>query len=639
MLLGTAVILKMWSMSTPAYAQRAQENAVAEAEDAFGTVVGREEIGLYSATNARGFSPTQAGNLRIDGLYFDQVARTNMRTIRGSSVHVGISAQGFPFPAPTGVVDFKLRAPGGEAGGGVLFGVASYSQAFIESDAQAPIIANDVLNVGGGAGYQRNSAYNIANASDAWTAGAIARWRPSDRLTLTPFWSMQRTKEYGEKAHVFIGDTSAPRYRAVDLMPQMWALFGNTGGNFGSTALYEFNDALKVEAGVFRSWQTTDQNVDPLLTDLGADGRGNYSISISPVRKTSSTSGEVRLSYRLSTAETRSTFYLGTKGRDRSAESGGADIRNFGQATTRVVPIVPQYTPTFGPKTLIETQQFTPAIGYEGILRNVGQISIGAQKSYYKRTIYAPNGAPISGKSTPWLYNIGVAGNVMPALSVYASYTRGFEEIGNAPLNAVNRDEAVPAQLTSQVDAGIKYQIMPRLALVSGVFQIKKPYFTLDTVNFFRRVGTTQNRGAEVSLAGAATPDLTIVAGLILIDPTVHYDTGATTGPVERVAIGPIPGFFRANIQYRPPQIPGLTLDTKIESTSKRYATLSGIRLPRVTTIDAGVRYNMRVFGKAMTARLQGFNLTNEYSLTPQASGAINSLDARKFELSLAVDF
>ena len=54
-----------------AHAQRAGENAVAEASDAFGTVVGREAVGLYSAGNARGFSPSQAGNLRIGGLYFD----------------------------------------------------------------------------------------------------------------------------------------------------------------------------------------------------------------------------------------------------------------------------------------------------------------------------------------------------------------------------------------------------------------------------------------------------------------------------------------------------------------------------------------------------------------------------------------
>jgi hypothetical protein len=54
-------------------AQRTAENAVTQAEDAFGTSIGRETIGLYGASSVRGFSPTRAGNVRIDGLAFDQV--------------------------------------------------------------------------------------------------------------------------------------------------------------------------------------------------------------------------------------------------------------------------------------------------------------------------------------------------------------------------------------------------------------------------------------------------------------------------------------------------------------------------------------------------------------------------------------
>jgi iron complex outermembrane receptor protein len=41
-------------------------------DDALGTSVGRQTIGLYTPTSARGFNPIQAGNVRIEGLYFDQ---------------------------------------------------------------------------------------------------------------------------------------------------------------------------------------------------------------------------------------------------------------------------------------------------------------------------------------------------------------------------------------------------------------------------------------------------------------------------------------------------------------------------------------------------------------------------------------
>lgn len=55
---------------------RTDDNAVTQAEDAFGFSVGRETIGIYSPGNARGFSPTAAGNLRINGLYCDPVFKS-----------------------------------------------------------------------------------------------------------------------------------------------------------------------------------------------------------------------------------------------------------------------------------------------------------------------------------------------------------------------------------------------------------------------------------------------------------------------------------------------------------------------------------------------------------------------------------
>lgn len=67
--LGVLVLL---GIATPTWAQRAGESAVDAAEDAFGTRVGNESIGLYGPYNARGFSPVSAGNVRIEGLYFEQ---------------------------------------------------------------------------------------------------------------------------------------------------------------------------------------------------------------------------------------------------------------------------------------------------------------------------------------------------------------------------------------------------------------------------------------------------------------------------------------------------------------------------------------------------------------------------------------
>src|SRR5262249_46164794 len=146
--------------------------------------VGRAQIGLYSLGNARGLSPQMAGNLRINGLFFDQVdgmAGLTPRLARGNSVRVGIAAQGYLFPAPTGGGDYQLRLPGNDVVSSVLIGDATYGVTYGEFDAQLPLIS-DVLSMGAGVAYTRDPAYQTSGNSDDWNAGWIARWQPTESL-------------------------------------------------------------------------------------------------------------------------------------------------------------------------------------------------------------------------------------------------------------------------------------------------------------------------------------------------------------------------------------------------------------------------------------------------------------------------
>ncbi len=67
---------------------------------------------MYNPSGVRGFSPQAAGNVRIDGLYFDQQGALSNRVIEGSVIRVGVTEIGYAFPAPTGIVDYELRHPG-----------------------------------------------------------------------------------------------------------------------------------------------------------------------------------------------------------------------------------------------------------------------------------------------------------------------------------------------------------------------------------------------------------------------------------------------------------------------------------------------------------------------------------------------
>src|ERR1700686_5058416 len=67
-----AIALMALSPLTAVYAQHASDDPLATANDAFGLTLGLESIGLYGPGGVRGFNPQSAGNVRIDGLYFDQ---------------------------------------------------------------------------------------------------------------------------------------------------------------------------------------------------------------------------------------------------------------------------------------------------------------------------------------------------------------------------------------------------------------------------------------------------------------------------------------------------------------------------------------------------------------------------------------
>ena len=90
----------------------AQDSAVKSAADAFGERVGTEQSGLYSETQVRGFDLNDSGAYRIDDAYFSRAAALNDPVLAGVGVRVGVNAVRLAYPAPSGVVNYRLRQAG-----------------------------------------------------------------------------------------------------------------------------------------------------------------------------------------------------------------------------------------------------------------------------------------------------------------------------------------------------------------------------------------------------------------------------------------------------------------------------------------------------------------------------------------------
>lgn len=614
---------------------RAGENAVRQAGDAFGTVVGREEIGLYDADQVRGFSPSDAGNLRIDGLFFDSVIPLSDRIGGSTVIRVGPSALGSPFPAPTGIVDLGLRLPGDSAGGSALVSGNGWGGFSVEVDVAMPLTST--LAIGGGVALVRDRFYNRTrfNAVDT---GLIAAWRPTPGLTVVPFIGV-----------VFGRDDAGPEFiPAGDFLPSPlpgrrftgpdWAVETYVDGNAGITIDADAG-GWRVKAGLFHSWSDISQGASNLMVDITPAGDATQLVFIDPPLLFAATSGEVRATRTFVDGPRNHRLHLSLRGRLRTGRFGGTDIIDLGPIRTGGVQAAPRPDRfAFTEQSHDRVQQLAGGLAYEGRWDGVGELSVGFQYSDYRKRIGLPD-AKVETRARPLLVSINTAVSLSPALEAYGGFVTGLEESGVAPNNAVNRNEALPAIRTRQFDAALRWTLADDIRLVAGAFDVSKPYFNLGVDGRFDALGRVVNRGIETSLAGPVTRHLSVVAGAVLLWPRV------TGEAVERGLIGPRPvGALSQRLEFsadwRPPIAPGLSLDLVASHRSPEITTVNNnVSLPRRTFVDAGARYAFKLGGTSAVARLQVGNLFNVLGPGPRGAGAYGQVAGRVAQGYLTVDF
>jgi iron complex outermembrane receptor protein len=633
LLIGAGVAALLISPG-PALAQRANENAVASAQDAFGTSVGSEKVGLYSPATARGFSPVQAGNVRINGLYFDYQTGLNERLVSGSNVRVGLTAQGYPFPAPTGVADFSLRLPASEPVASVVLGVGPYLGANAEMDSQLPV--SETLGLAAGVGVNSEEIYYGGDRRQI-TAATVARWRPSDDLEVIPFWSMQDNR--GEEAQpvIFTAGAYLPaRMERRRYFGPEWARNESQGFNYGLITIWRSGD-WTVRAGAFRSVSEGLRTYSPLFLNATLDGQADRDVIVETGRRFASSSGELRVTRELVEGDRLHMIHLMARGRAQDRRNGGGQRFKFGRGPIEEGLVVPEPQFTQGVQTTDEVRQLTAGLGYEGRWRGVGELTLGVQRTSYEKAVVRPSGPLPVSDSSPWLFNGALSLYAGKNLVLYAGYSKGLEESPVAPDVAVNRGEAPPAILTEQMDAGFRTNLTPSLRLVTGVFDVRKPYFALDPSFVFRNLGERRHRGVEVSIAGQLHPRVNLVLGAVLMNAKVSGDA------VDLGLIGPRPiGSIKVNVNgavnWNVPWVEGLSLDLAYEGTSDRIANAANtFVIPARYAAAVGARYRFELSGKPATFRAQLASFNNAYGYNNMGEGFFYNLP-RRLQMSLTVD-
>src|SRR4029453_16408825 len=266
------------AIASPALAQRTGENAVTSADDAFGTTVGNETIGLYSTDEVRGFSPVAAGNVRIDGLYLGGIVIGNQRIQSGTDIRVGLSAQGYAFPAPTGIVELSLRPAGTDpALSAVLYG--GQSQLGFDLDGQLPI--SDTLSLAGGVAANRFIDFPGGDNSDYIDIGIAPAWRPREGTEVRAYYGVQFGPKDVSTPFTFVDGTELPPHLPNHLHGQKWAAWKNrfyTMGMFGHTTFGDW----RLSGGLFHHIVDSKDSFNTLFVNAQPDGTADFLVNIHP---------------------------------------------------------------------------------------------------------------------------------------------------------------------------------------------------------------------------------------------------------------------------------------------------------------------------------------------------------------------
>jgi iron complex outermembrane receptor protein len=328
---------------------------------------------------------------------------------------------------------------------------------------------------------------------------------------------------------------------------------------------------------------------------------------------------DVRLTGNVSALGTTHRLALGLGGHESHADLAPLQAYNFVGTTNIDAPVA---LPSDSSLTVLNTNSHDKALDvYVSLTSALGsnmQAFVGMRASRLERSSARSDGteAVALGQtvSTPWA---GLAWTPAASTLMYASWGQGaeMESVPNRPDLFVNYGEALPALKSEQSEVGLKWQANARLLLTAAAFNISKPLAD-DVVNAdgpaLRMAGrkTARHRGLEFGASGRVDEQLSIHASATVLDAV--YTQAQDTSLAGR-AVTNIPR-VKASVfaDYKLVAAPGLAMNALWTYEHGKTVTADGsVTLPDAWQLDAGVRYQQKMAGKATQWRLNVENLTD----------------------------
>ncbi|MET0551339.1 MAG: hypothetical protein ABW002_18945 [Xanthomonas sp.] len=598
---------------SPAKAQ--QISPIALAEDAFGSSAGGDEIGIYSQDAVRGFSPVEAGNVRIEGLYADIPQGLGSRTSYHSSVRVGNSAATSLWSAPSGIIDYALRDEDSPRDVRIR----------LDGHGVMQVRANTRVGTGsfvGAAWSGSGASYNGSRPEETAVGGVH---RGGNEALNWAFFAERSVAEGLVEPSIYPTEPAPlPRYASGRYYGQKWLRYRYVDYAAGALMHAVLSPSLRVDAGIFRA--ATDSPLDgyDVLSDVAADGMGDRQLYSVAGAYLHSWSGDVLVRYTLGDVDNALTWFAGLQGRAARAESGRSQVYDIGRwhvaaSTQRPRPPQPSATEEASWDT------FRQVAVRAGFLWKTERwlVRAGVSPAYlHQRSGEAMTAVAPARTSSQLLYS-GMVRAGLPAFSVFASVASALEQNGVAPQSANNRGSAIEPSLTRQVDLGVSGAV-DDWTWTGAVFRISRPHASLDASGNFGLNGTLVHQGVEASSTWNGERQTLLIGGYLL-----HASSTTADGIRERPIATPR-SKLQASWEYRASAWPVVLSATATYLDQMRVGVDGSARLPPSTVVDVDAQYDFTVQGRPSSLSLAVNNATDTRSFESSLDGGLVQAPGRE---------